>query len=203
MYIDFEGPQQQPALCGIVEYDDNADDFTFVHLLLDEDLFPAEEMGRGVIRSSLEELASRILDARRDPEGRRKVFAWSMREENALRDAGDDRLYQSAADEVVNAIPIAKEWRKIAHPEVVFEPDKKNRRNRLLRYLDLIQYEVPPNAGQGISANAISGVRSAFQKGVDFGQLDAELRGAWYSMLEHNFHDCAGMRAVLLETTGG
>lgn len=175
LYIDFEGPRE-PALCGLLEYDQSIDDITYAHLLLDEALFPAADWTKGVFRSSMAEVAERIIAARDDPEGPRMVFAWSEREEKALRAAGDAPLYSQAADSIVNARRIAKRWKNLHHREVEFEKHPKKGRHRLINYLSLIGYEVPADAGEGISADAVREMGGVLRQGE---QPDGDVSRAW------------------------
>jgi hypothetical protein len=50
----------------------------------------------------------------------------------------DDRIW--FADHVLNAIPLAKRWKRKKHPDLVFEGDPMSGSNQLHRYLELIDY---------------------------------------------------------------
>ena len=105
-------------------------------------------------------------------------------------------------DHVINGIPIAKQWKKRAYPDVTFEVDPKaplNGRNQLSRYLDLIGYSVPRAHGPGNSAQRIRYVRDMLARNDgDYAALTPTAKGKWTKALEHNWHDCNGLRALMV-----
>ena len=89
----------------------------------------------------------------------------------------------------VNALGLARRWANKFHPEDK-PPDGK-----LAGYLALIDYEVPPGGAPGRVGNTIRALRPTLRGGRS---LTPGQQRRWAELLEHNRHDCAGMRAVCL-----
>ena len=205
IYIDFEGTAvDPPSLLGIVWHD--GDEANFVQYVVEEELWPAAEAkspdhGGNCRKATWADLAE--IRHRAETEHRR-VFAWSTHEADALSEhvpSQPDREWFAA--NVENAIPHAKAWKKTNHPDVVFKKDPKNPflgKNRLNRYFSLIDYPVPQAFGPGNTAQRIRKVREMLKKkGGNYSALTGTKKGQWTKVLKHNWHDCDGLRALILE----
>tara|TARA_B100000902_G_scaffold308715_1_gene297933 strand:+ start:40 stop:696 length:657 start_codon:yes stop_codon:yes gene_type:complete len=196
IYIDFEGTAvDAPSFLGATWVDGDAQNF--VQYVLEEALWPAaqaKEQCRVSKWGGLKEIKE--LSEREE----RLIFAWSTHESVDLKKYAPDGEWFSS--NVINAIPIAKKWRKEFHPHVVFKKDPKQPmlgKNRLDRYLKLIGYDVPPMHGPGNSAKRIKYVRDMLKrKDGDFSALTPTAKRKWTNALKHNWHDCDGMRKLLI-----
>jgi hypothetical protein len=205
IYIDFEGTAvDPPSLLGIVWRD--GDEVKFVQYVVEEELWPAAEAkspdhGGECRKATWADLAE--IRHRAESE-RRRVFAWSTHEADVLSEhvpSQADREWFAA--NVENAILNAKAWKKINHPDVIFRKDPKNPyvgKNQLHKYFGLINYDVPKAFGPGNSAQRIRKVREMLkERGGDYSALTGTKKGQWTKALEHNWHDCDGLREVILQ----
>jgi hypothetical protein len=203
VYVDFEGTAvDAPSLLGMAWAD--GDELRFLQLVFEEELWPAaraksEERGGSCRPATWTDVSwLRQLSESQD----RRVVAWSNHELDELsgRAAPEDRDWFAA--NVVNAIPIAKRWKRQAHPDVVFTVDPKRvgrGRNRLELYLDLAGYDVPAHLRSGNSAQRIRYVRQMLEgKDGQYETLTATAKSKWTKVLEHNRHDCIGLRELMI-----
>ena len=203
IYIDFEGggPVRR-AFLGAFWLDDT-NDFIFRQYLLDEALWPmGGERGSGNegfwepadLTNTLEEL--RQLAEAED----RLVFAYSEHEQKMIKEhlqEGELLDWWLQDQNLVNARKIAKYW-KYWNRAVTFPPKEGQKKewHSLQNYLDLIGYEVPSEHGPGVASSAITQVRKELVEGD--GPLSEEANLAWEQAVMHNFHDCCGMRELII-----
>lgn len=203
LFIDFEGTAvDPPSFLGATWLD--GDTQHFVQYVLEEYLWPAVEAksdaNGGHCRVATWEDLSEIRQLAQTEN--RKVFAWSTHEATDLGKyvPGDDGIWFS--ENVINAIPIAKAWKKKHHPGVVFKKDPKKPmlgKNSLDKYLKLIEYPVPKAFGPGNSAQRIRYVRNMLNKRTgNYSKLTTVAKAKWAKALKHNWHDCDGMRELLI-----
>ena len=203
IYIDFEGGGPvRTAFLGAFWLDDT-NDFIFRQYLLDEALWPmGGERGSGNegfwepadLTNTLEEL--RQLAEAED----RLVFAYSEHEQKMIKEhlqEGELLDWWLQDQNLVNARKIAKYW-KYWNRSVTFPPKEGQKKewHSLQNYLDLIGYEVPSEHGPGVVSSAITQVRKELVEGD--GPLSEEANLAWEQAVMHNFHDCCGMRELII-----
>jgi len=108
---------------------------------------------------------------------------------------------------VINGIPIAKRWKRTTHPDIEFSVDPKKPilgRNQLSRYFDLISYDVPKAYGPGNSAKRIRDVREMLDgKDGNYAKLTPVAKAKWTKALLHNWHDCVGLRTLMIGCVAG
>ena len=209
IYIDFEGTAvDPPSLLGIVWRD--GDEVRLVQYVVEEELWPAAEAkspdhGGECRKATWADLAE--IRHRAETE-RRRVFAWSTHEADVLSEhvpSQADREWFAA--NVENAILNAKAWKKINHPDVIFKKDPKNPyvgKNQLHKYFSLINYDVPKAFGPGNSAQRIRKVREMLKKrDGDYSAITVTKKGQWTKALKHNWHDCDGLRELVLRCAAG
>ena len=105
-------------------------------------------------------------------------------------------------DHLINVLPYAKAWKRAHHDEVEFKKDKnkpKSGKYTLDQFFKLIGYEVPKPLGAGNSAQRIRYVRDMLNKhGGNYGALSSTAKGKWTRACLHNWHDCEGMRELMV-----
>ncbi len=83
-------------------------------------------------------------------------------------------------------------------PAPISGPGPTNRmrgRHQLHQYLTCIGYSVPPAFGPGNSAKRIRDVRDMLAaRHGDYAALTPTAKGKWTRGLQHNWHDCNGLR---------
>lgn len=77
-------------------------------------------------------------------------------------------------------------------------PPSSADRPRLADYLALVDYSVPQEAAAGHVGETVRILRPRLESGRF---LTARQQERWDRLLEHNRHDCAGMRLVCLRAT--
>jgi hypothetical protein len=204
IYIDFEGGGSvRRALLGVFWLDDT-NEFVFRQYLLDEALWPmGEERNSGNegfwepadLTDTLEEL--RQLAEAED----RLVFAYSEHEMKMIKEhlqEGELLDWWLQDQNLVNARKIAKYWKYWKRRSIKFPPKEGQKKewHSLQNYLDLIDYEVPSEHGPGVVSSAITQVRKELVEGD--GPLSEEANFAWEQAVMHNFHDCCGMRELII-----
>ncbi len=136
-----------------------------------------------------------------------ELVAWSSYEQSvisgALAASGDLQFWEGR---IVDAKAIAKRWKRKVHPDVEFPLTRGSGRHALRHYLDLVGYRVPPTQRGGKTGVRIRAVRTALEKKGSFAALTGVEKRKWLSLLSHNWHDCNGMREVVMrarETENG
>ena len=198
IYIDFEGTAvDPPSFLGAIWL--HGDTQNFIQYVLEKTLWPAARAKAAWCQQARWDDLKEIKELSEKED--RLIFAWSNHEANALQEYSPEGDWFSS--NVINAIPIAKKWKKEFHPDVEFKKDPKQPmlgKNRLDRYLKLIGYEVPASFGSGNSAGRIRYVRNMLNdRNGDYSKLTPVAKAKWTKALKHNWHDCDGMRELLIQ----
>ena len=130
------------------------------------------------------------------------MFAWSNHEQEVLAKqlAGSEDGHWFA-HRVENAIPLARRWKARQFPDVIVEKARYGMlgRHQLHRYFELIEYPVEKAFGPGNSAQRILYVRQMLEtRGGDYLGLTPTAKAKWTKALQHNWHDCNGLREFVL-----
>ena len=203
LYIDFEGEQDgPPVLLGVLgRHAALGDDDDFRQYIFDETLQPA-----GAARPTTHGACHAVnpLEAlcrlRRAAESAAMpILAWSSHEqttiERIVESTGDAAFWQG---QVVDAKKLAKRWKRTAYPDVVFTLTRGSGRHALRHYLALIEYPIPTTQQGGLTGQRIRAVRDAMTKRQVFESLTPTQKRKWRSLLEHNWHDCNGLRELMM-----
>lgn len=108
-----------------------------------------------------------------------------------LRDE-DPELVARFEARYVNALSVAKHWRNKLHGGA------KPASGRLADYLALIGHPVPEDAAPGKVGETIRVLQRRIEQGLP---LTTAQQARWKRLVEHNRHDCAGMRLVSIRAT--
>jgi hypothetical protein len=187
LYIDFEGEKDRPpVLLGVHRRGRGARPFVQQDVL--DEAFAGLGMPVFTLRGAVEKVV------RRAERGDRRIVAWSEHELDVVRVLveEDPGLVACFEARFVNARAVAERWRNRLHGGEKPDP------GRLADYLVLVGYTVPTEAAGGDVGEVIRDIRSRRARGLP---LTAGQRERWDRLLEHNRHDCAGMRRVCLVAT--
>jgi hypothetical protein len=187
LYIDFEGEKNRPpVLLGVHRRGRGARPFVQQDVL--DEAFAGLARPIFTLRGAVEKVV------RRAERGDRRIVAWSERELDVVRVLveEDPGLVQRFEARFVNARAVAERWRNRLHGGEKPDP------GRLADYVVLVGYPVPAEAAGGDVGEVIRDIRSRQARGLP---LTAGQRERWDRLLEHNRHDCAGMRRVCLVAT--
>ena len=183
MYIDFEGPKgKSPAFLGVHRKGDH----------VQPDIVDPSLASLGPSRTLRDAVTHIIVRA----ESRnRRLVSWSEHDLDVVRtltESEDPALVERFERRYANARAIAERWRNAVHGGN--KPDV----GRLADYLPLVGYAVPDGAEGGDVGQVISDIRDRIDRGLDPtpGQL-----ARWDRLIEHNWHDCVGMREVCIRAT--
>jgi hypothetical protein len=188
LYIDFEGEKDKPpVLLGILRRRGRGPAPSVHQLVVDED-FEGLGLDSVAFQWAVERVVIRA--ERRD----RRIVSWTEYDLEVIR-----RLREEDPDLVArfearyaNAKRVAERWMNKLHR------DDRPADGKLATYLAHIGYEVPHGGRPGQVGGTVKALRPTLQGGRS---LTARQRQRWDELLEHNRHDCAGMRAVCLLAT--
>ena len=183
LYIDFEGRKDEPPVfLGVHRRGDH------VQPDIVDDAFATMGESSMSLHASVEKVVRRA--EKRDV----RIVSWSEHDLNVVRTLGDEDpdLVSRFEARYANARLVARRWRYWVHGGD--QPDT----GRLVDYLELIDYEVPDDAGPGNVGNTIRDIRDRLQRSLEPtpGQRDR-----WDRLVEHNWHDCVGMRQICIVAT--
>lgn len=207
LYVDFEGTAvDPPSLLGVLCVEQAKTEFT--QLVIEEALWPAAEAKTAdskwtwACKQSVWGDLARLRE--RSEVQDRRIVAWSEHERVEMVAHAPSDSDQAWFDEnVINALPLGRKWQRQFRPDAVMEKDPENwmrGRHQLQKYFDLIGYEVDPVFGPGHSADRIRTVRDQLVKrsGV-YKAVTPVAKAKWTKALKHNFYDCDGLRAVMIQ----
>ncbi len=187
LYIDFEGEEDKPpVLLGVHRRGRGARPY------VQQDILDDGFAGLGESTMTLRAAVTKVLQRaeRRDC----RIVSWSEHELRivATLDSDDPELLARFNARFANARAVAERWRNKLCGGTKPEP------GRLVDYLALIAYPLPPDAAGGDVAKTIQAIRRTLARGRS---PTVAQRERWQHLLEHNRFDCAGMRRVCLRAT--
>lgn len=181
LYIDFEGrTDQPPVLLGCTR------GYGVWHATTDPRFEPLA-IEAGIEPLSLSAAVERIIQ--RAEKRDRLIVAWTEHELDVVRQHTPEHLDRFQA-RYVNARKVAVHWRNKLHG------GRKPEIGALAEYLTLVGHRVPEGAGPGRAGETIGILVNAFERGRRPADLTDNQRRRWADLLEHNRHDCLGMRRV-------
>ena len=189
LYIDFEGEQDRaPVLLGVFRRGRGARPYVHHHVLG----AAFAQLGDGGATTTLHDAIASIV--RRADKGDRRIVSWTEHDLRVVRTLADEdpELVARFEARYANAHRVAERWRNKLH-----EGDKPAV-GRLADYETLIDYDVPAEAVGGDVGETIRAVRKRRERGLD--ATDGQ-RERWRRLIEHNRHDCIGMRTICLRAT--
>lgn len=187
LYIDVEGEKgRPPVLLGVHRRGRGA--LRFVQ----QDVVDAAFVGLAGSFLSLHDAVEKVV--RRAERRDRRIVAWSEHELDVVRtlEAEDPDLVARFEARFANARAVAERWRNRLHH------GDRPEHGRLVDYLALVGYPVPEEAAGGDVGETIRALRPRLERGLS---PTAAQQVRWDRLLEHNRHDCAGMRRVCLVAT--
>lgn len=189
LYIDFEGEKGRvPALLGVHRRGQGDRPHVEQDLIIGTFASADRDTATDALERSVRKLVQRA------ESGDRRIVAWSEHELMVIRrDLSEHpRLIDRFEKRFANARVIARRWRNKCHdgtkPPTASLPD----------YLELLGYKVPDDAVGGDVGATLRDIRKRFDQGKlpTPGQVER-----WERLIEHNRHDCIGMRKVCLTAT--
>jgi hypothetical protein len=186
LYIDFEGEKDKtPVLLGVLRRGQGARPYVHSHIL-DRDFAAFARV------TSLHDAVLNVV--MRAEKGDRRIVAWTEHELKVVRTLAneDPNLVARFEARFANAKRLAERWRNRVHAGE--KPDD----GRLSSYLAFVGYEVPPEGAPGDVGETIRTLRNRLARGQALTALQAE---RWRRLVEHNRHDCVGMRRLTLMAT--
>lgn len=197
--IDFEGTKADPpSLLGVLYVKDGEMTQTFDQFVFETALFPAGDSTEVCTNQDLSTTLINLANLARSEN--RILIAWSSREIQAIREANLPSLVMDfLSDNVVDARVLARRWKRRFFPDVVFPYITGQGRHRLSEYMKLIGYPVPSAHGPGNTGQRIRYVRQQLlSKHGEYADITRVAKGKWTNLLKHNWHDCGGLREILV-----
>jgi hypothetical protein len=187
LYIDFEGGKDRlPALLGVHRRGQGTRPYVHHDIIIEAFASP----GPDAAAEALARAVRKLLDRAEAKD--RRIVAWSEHELMVIRrDLGDSHrdLVDRFEARFVNGRRIAERWRNRCHG------GDKPAAGRLADYLALIRYDVPPEAKGGAVGATIQAIKARHAQGK---LPTPTLIRKWEQVIEHNRHDCIGMRQLCL-----
>jgi hypothetical protein len=198
VYVDFEGTEADPAqLLGVLTPDGEFTQFVLNSRLGSAALARSRASGTGhcviaTIDEAVEHIA-RYLDAGT------VVAAWSRHEYDVIMDAASPSPSKTAVLSALrDAKATAKRWKRREHPDVQWTRIRYRGINTLDRFMNLVGYDVPSAFGPGLTGKRLRRVHQQLEAKHSYDRITPTTKAQWTKLLEHNRHDCVGMRAVVL-----
>jgi len=199
IYIDFEGRvKDPPTLLGMC-CRDNWD-----VEVLEPLLWQAVEYGhpKGDVFSATPLNAYEVIRDGAVGEGR-LVVAWSSRELDAiLKNPGITSREASWWSK--NLIDGKKHAKKMARKLAIKIESRKSsmgkgeNKNSLASFMKATGYKVPAIHGPGNTSQRILYVRNQVLRKGNFDEISSSAKTKWTNVLSHNYHDCVGLRHVMV-----
>ncbi len=186
LYIDFEGEKDKaPVLLGVHRRGRNARPYVHSHVV-DAEFAPIAAV------TSLHDAVTNVV--MRAEKGDRRIVAWTEHELKVVRTLSDDDpdLVNRFEARFANAKRLAERWRNRVHG------GDKPADGKLASYLALVAYEVPSEGAPGDVGETIRTLRARLARGLALTTSQTE---RWRRLVEHNRHDCVGMRRLTLLAT--
>jgi hypothetical protein len=186
LYIDFEGEKDKtPVLLGVHRRGQGAHPHVHSHVM-------DAAFGSSNEAMSLHDAVLNVV--LRAEKGDRRIVAWTEHELKIVRTylSEDPGLVRRFEARFANAKRLAERWRNRLH-----DGDKPTD-GKLASDLALVRYEVPAEGAPGDVGETIRKLRAALERGQTLSASQAE---RWRRLVEHNRHDCIGMRRLTLMAT--
>jgi hypothetical protein len=203
IYVDFEclkataAKPPHPALLGVLVGSGGEE---FGQIITDERLAPAKVANKNCRVGSASTAAAALVAQAKA--GNRKIVGWSFFDRDRLIEACPDRkadinlLY-------VNALHVARPWRKTIHPGFPIErEDQFAPKHTLDKYAALAGYAHLSGLQQAQPAKWIRHTLDQLKatKGR-YRQTTTQTKRDWHKLLEYNRHDCLALRHIVLKAT--
>lgn len=197
IYIDFEcraTKPPSPALLGVLV---GSDDEDLQQIITDERLASARVASRRSRVASAHDSAGALV-ARAIGESRR-IVGWSFFDRERLIEARPD-LEAAIKDRYVNALQIARPWRKALHPKVRIErEDQYAAKHTLDKYARLAGYPDASALANAAPAKWIKHTLEQIAKRGSYRNVTKQTKRDWHDLLDYNRHDCLALRHILLK----
>lgn len=200
LYVDFEclaTRPPHPALLGILTAGDVPH---FEQIITDERLAPANLASRSSRVTATPAAVGELLD--RAITESRLIVGWSYFDRDRLREARPD-LANSIAERYVNALGLARPWRRAIYPDYPIErEDLFAASHTLNKYARLAGY---PDAHRLVGAKPAQWIRHTLKQlaandGL-YRRTTPETKRDWHDLLEYNRHDCLALQHIALKAS--
>ena len=198
IFIDFECLKTKPphpALLGVLIGSEGED---LQQLITDPELAPARVAKRKRTHAVDLNEAIRELLAMAAAE-HRPIVGWSYFDRDRLIEACPD-LKSEITARYVNALHIARPWRKHLYPTFKIErEDEHSARHTLDQYAALAGYPHASAFKDAKPARWIRHVREQLRAtGGNYGRTTSETKRDWHKLLDYNRHDLLALRHIVL-----
>lgn len=196
IYVDFEQcKDEDPILLGVLFRADGGKTVRYVRFLTDADFRHAVSPGVGGFEPpKYRELSSACRYVLRMAEREdRLIVSWSEHDLRVMHKGLKLAEHPALEQRYRDGKAIVKRWANSTG-------QGHEGRNTLASYPELIGYEVPEGAGTGRTGETIRRVRKSLtNKSEGFADLTPNQQARWLDLLEHNRHDCLGMRDLVFK----
>ncbi len=203
MYIDFEclkgrpPKPPRPALLGVL---DGAEGESFEQIITDVRLSPAKVANKRCRIATAEAAADALVDKAKGE--KRRIIGWSFFDRDRLIEACPDRRADINAL-YVNALHVARPWRKTFHPGFPIErEDAFAPKHTLDKYATLAGYQGAAAFRNAAPAKWIKHTLDQLEAtGGRYGKTTPQTKRDWHKLLAYNRHDCLALRHIVLRAS--
>lgn len=202
IYFDFEGTVgDPPSMLGwSFERDEGGEHFR--QRIVERDLWSAAGLGvprtrprQKALRRTLDGAIRRMVTLAEEQD--RLLVSWGDFDRmQILRYASDQYLVERACSRYRNALPTARQWLRLVHPDVSLDKTWSGK-HRLSVYADIVGLEVPERYGKDVAAKGIRLLRTGLAEHGDFSCVPDEVKRAWKDVRGHNRLDCQLAREIV------
>lgn len=199
IFVDFEclaTTPPHPALLGVLVGVEGED---FEQLIIDERLVPARAARPGCTRVEAAADAVRTVVGMAAVNGS-PIVGWSDFDRDRMIEACPD-LVEDIKGRYVNALHIARPWRKTIYPTFAIErEDEYSPKNTLVKYACLAGYPSPGIFRDAAPADWIRHVPKQLKTTAgNYGRTTRQTKRDWDQLLKYNRHDCLALRHIVLK----
>jgi hypothetical protein len=197
IYVDFECLKERPALLGVLV---GAEGEQLGQIIVDERLAPAKVANKRCrVAATADAVGALVAEASHTD---RRIVGWSFFDRDRLIDARPD-LKAEIHVLYVNALHVARPWRKTIHPAfAIVKEDPHAAKHTLDKYAALAGY---PHVAAFRDAAPATWIRHTLAQlratGGRYRRTTRQTKRDWHKLLDYNRHDCLALRHIVLTAT--
>ena len=204
IYIDFEGTAvDPPVMLGLMYKKNDGNDY-FEQMIFEPLLKTAAEAksingGENrycVYLDSLEDALMRVIKISRVE--KRKIYAWSIREENVFFDSKISSEEKGRL-EIVNALKVARQWARKNYDITKIPKNDRGGKYTLENFAKIFDFEITRMLRSGNSASRLRSVMGQLKKRHYYENLTPVTKRKWNNFLMHNKYDLILTKKILKE----
>lgn len=203
IYFDFEGcPNQAPSLLGWSYLRPDGTEH-FRQRIVERELWPACGVtvphtggAQQCDKRTLDNAVRRMCELAE--EGDRLLVSWSEHDLRMVEGhVGKEEVKARVRARYRNALPTARQWLSIVHPEIQLQREGYGGKHALAAYAQIMDIRIPQKYGVSVAASGIKAMRAALAVHGKYRLAPKAAQLAWAALLGHNRLDCKVAREII------